>query len=359
MRTIAFSGLLLISLKINAQISLTSSDFADGGDTVRMSQTNDPSIDYFTTGPNQTWDFSSLVASSQVLKDFTPMTGAGTFALLLFGPFASPSYQASYFINSSSLPLDQIAQLAGLPIEAFDQVSKVSSTGVTSIGNILTTGGTNFPVKSDTIEVRYQLPLTYNQNYFSRGYTNLDLNPIQNAQWIQHRSRSVEADGYGIISTPLGTFNALRIHHLILETDSLYIDFNGFGTWIPIPVPAVHEYEWWTNGQKEPLLRISTSEFGGNQTVTAIEYRDIYRGMDAGILENDLKMVVYPNPTSDMLLILADGIWDKYVITDASGKLISMGQYSQWIDVIDLSQGSYFITLHKGPNKKTKLFIKE
>jgi len=359
MRTLAFIGLLFIILKGNTQISLTSSDFATGGDTVRMSQTNDPSIDFATTGPNQTWDYSTLVATSQVLKDFTPMTEAGTLALFLFGPFASPSYQGSYFINSSSIPLDQIAQLLGLPIEPFDQVSRVSSTGVTSIGNILTTGGTNISVKSDTIEMRYELPLSYNQNYFSRGYTNLDLNPIQNAQWIQHRSRAAEVDGYGIITTPLGTFNALRIHHLILETDSLYIDFNGFGTWIPIPVPAVHEYEWWTNGQKEPLLRISTSEFGGNETVTAIEYRDIYRGMDAGILENDLKMVLYPNPTADMLFILADGIWEQYDIRDASGKLISTGQYSQWIDIVDLSKGSYFITLYRESNKNTKLFIKE
>jgi hypothetical protein len=359
MKKLLFLLSLILTLHVTGQITLTNSDFSNSGDTIRLSQTTDPTIDYSTTGANQTWDYSGLVAESQILKNCVPISQAGALAQFLFGPFASPTYQGSYFAKSSSLPLDQIAQFLGLPIEAFDQVSKVSATGVTSIGNILTVSGTDIPVKSDTIEKRYQLPLTYLDNYFSRGYTNLDLNPIQNAQWIQHRSRASEVDGYGIITTPLGTFNALRVHHLILETDSLYIDFNGFGTWIPIPVPQVNEYEWWTNGQKEPLLKISTSTVMGNETVTAIEYRDIYRGMDAGISELTFSMNLFPNPTSDLLFVQSNEVWNTGVISDAQGRIMKNLTFTECIDVKELPKGTYFLSIETRIGRVTKSLVKD
>lgn len=42
------------------QISIDVNDFADGGDTVRLSTAVDPEIDYSTTGANMSWDFSDL-----------------------------------------------------------------------------------------------------------------------------------------------------------------------------------------------------------------------------------------------------------------------------------------------------------
>ena len=54
-----------------AQITLTKNDFASPGDTVRMSLTNQTSSDYFSTGTLFTWDFSSLTANSQILREFT------------------------------------------------------------------------------------------------------------------------------------------------------------------------------------------------------------------------------------------------------------------------------------------------
>ena len=52
-----------------AQISVDVNDFADGGDTVRLSITTNPGIDFATTGANTNWNFSDLSAESQELLE--------------------------------------------------------------------------------------------------------------------------------------------------------------------------------------------------------------------------------------------------------------------------------------------------
>jgi hypothetical protein len=80
------------------QIILQQADFADGGDVAVMSLATDLGIDYSSTGANWTWDFSTLIAESQDLREFTSMSNAPFIVVdLVYGPFAPSSYQASYF----------------------------------------------------------------------------------------------------------------------------------------------------------------------------------------------------------------------------------------------------------------------
>ena len=43
------------------------------------------------------------------------------------------------------------------------------------------------------------------------------------------RSRVNTVDGWGSITTPFGTFNALRVRSVVNEMDSIYVDSLGFG----------------------------------------------------------------------------------------------------------------------------------
>lgn len=347
MKTLLLTTAIFSICSVSAQIIITSADFADGGDTVRMSVTTDPNIDFSTTGADQNWDFTNLIAESQYLKQFSEISQAGTFAGFLFGQFAAPKYQASYYNESTALPLDQISQFLTLPIEKFYSISRLTADSLTSIGTIISVSGNLIPVKSDTIETRFDLPLHFGDNHFSRGYTYLDMNPIQNSIWIQHRTRTTEVDGWGVITTPFGTFNTLRVRHDITENDSLYIDFSGFGFWAPIPVPLSHEYEWWTNGQKEPVLKITTNEVQGNETVTSIEYRDLYRGLDAGLIESAFEFNVYPNPTQGLAWIKSKYPVTSVQIYNVNGQMIRTQSISDKlefsIDLSDLTPGIYYM----------------
>ena len=107
-RIVTLLILLFIQSLSFSQLTLTSADFAADNDTVRMSRTTDNAIDFASTGPNYTWNFSSLNPEEQLLREFTDISNAGTFAQFLFGFFAPASYQATYFLPSTELPLAQI-----------------------------------------------------------------------------------------------------------------------------------------------------------------------------------------------------------------------------------------------------------
>lgn len=359
--------LLLSFLSVNtlnfAQITLNPSDFANGGDTVRMSQANDDGYDFLSTGASYVWDFSTLVPVSQSLKDYRSMAGAPAFLNFIFGSFAPLKYQASYFIESTAIPIDQLTSFLPVTIEDLFQFSRISADSVTSIGYSMLVDGQNVPFKSDTIEKRYDFPVEFGNSHFSRGYTFVDFNPILDAKWKQNRTRTTEVDGYGVLTTPFGIFNTLRIKHDITEVDSLYAvwPFVG-GSWIRIPVPASHEYEWWANGQKDPVLKITTTEIGGNETITAIEYRDIYRGMDAGLAEMNIEFNVYPNPVQKELNVSTRENMESIRVLDMQGAIILEkivnNESKAMIDVDQLAKGSYQIQVIAGSKTGFKTFIK-
>ena len=353
MKQILIVFAVFFSLQLIGQITLSNTDFATTNDTVRMSSALEPTIDFATTGPAQTWDFSNLTPTGQTLKNFQPVANAGAFVNFIFGTFAPVKYQASYFIESNALPLQQISSFLPIGIQDVFQFNKRTADSLTAVGIALTVSfngsATTIPIQSDTIETPYDFPLAFGNTHFSRGATSVDFNPIYNAKWNQHRSRFTEVDGYGSITTPFGTFEALRIRHDIDEIDSLYTEFPFIGaTWIPLDIPSSHQYEWWTNGEKEPILRINTTEILGNETVTAIEYRDIYRPEFASIIANDLssEVKVYPNPSDDKIEITLPYEMETITILNAAGQIVYENGPSGsvlTVNVASFESGNYWI----------------
>ncbi len=353
MKQLFLIPVIFISVQLSGQITLSFTDFATTNDTVRMSSALDPTIDFATTGQSQTWNFSNLTPTGQTLKNFQPVVNAGAFVNFIFGTFAPAKYQASYFIESSALPLQQITSFLPIGIQDVFQFNKRTADSLTAVGIAMTVSfngsATTIPIQSDTIETPYDFPLAFGNTHFSRGATSVDFNPIYNAKWNQHRSRFTEVDGYGSITTPFGTFEALRIRHDIDEIDSLFTEFPFIGaTWIPLDIPASHQYEWWTNGEKEPILRINTTEILGNETVTAIEYRDIYRPEFASIIANDLssEVKVYPNPSDDKIEIILPYEMESITILNAAGQIVYEHGPSGSIltvNVASFESGNYWI----------------
>lgn len=344
------------------QITLTVSDFSDGGDAVWMSTTNDLAIDYSSTGANYNWDFSDLVYQDQENRAYSDMSAATVLVNVVFGFFASADYQATNFISSTAIPLDQIGNFLPVNLSDVNQFSKNSVDAITSVGFTLVVEGNEVPFKSDTIETRYELPMNYGDSYSSRGYSNLDMNPFYNGIWRQHRKRTSNVDGWGSITTPFGTFDALRIDHFIEESDSIFLEVAGNGFWLPLPIPDSHEYEWWTNGEKEPILRITTSNIAGNETVTGIEYRDDYHGVDAGLNELEMSIQLFPNPTSNELHVRGVDIDAVYRIVSANGDQVDNGSLSGQETVIDvnhLAPGVYNFVVVSNNRVSTMNFIKK
>ena len=352
--TFFLSLFLIFSTIATAQISLAVADFANAGDTVRLSQMQSSNLDFTSTGANYTWDFSSLTASTQSLKDYTPI-GFGSFLILAtYGPFAG-SYSATYFNLTTELPIDQLSAFLPIEISDLSQYTKRSNNAITSIGYSINVQGQGVPFKSDTIETRYSLPLTFGDVHDSRGYTFVDLNPATDIKFIQHRQRHSEVDGWGTVTTPLGTFPALRVRHDINEVDSIYQTFFGTGGWIGTPPIERTEYEWWTNGKKEYLLKVVATNVNGNQNISSIEFQEQYLGLDAGLTELSNELVLYPNPVEDLCFFESTLAVDEVIFYDQMGAKVSTSSFNgvqnAYIDIQDLKPGVYFC--HLQTNKGT------
>jgi len=357
MKTSLLVSLICLPTLLFSQITVTSSDFANEGDTIRISKATDSSIDITTTGANQSWDYSYLSFDSQLRRDFAPTSGLPILINYVFGTMASTNYKATYYLPSTDVPIDQFGAILPVTISDLFQYSKKTNDSITLVGLSMSIDGNGIPVKSDTIETRYSFPLNFGNVHNSRGYTKLNMNPIYNAIWIQHRARLTEVDGWGSVSTPFGTFDALRVKHTITESDSIQIDFMGNSVWIPIPVPESHIYEWITNGEKDAILRIVTSVIGGNETVTSIEYKDF--NLTAIINELELEFDVYPNPTVDFITISNAEKMDFYYILDGKGKVVLNGLVTSKINVTSLSAGIYDLVVKSNNQIGTKSFIKQ
>lgn len=341
------------------QITLTDQHFAGPSETYIFSTLTDPSIDYATTGANYTWDFSAMIPQSQRNLITRPSSQITGLSIIQFGSFAPAPYRATYFNSSTDLPLDQASSFLPIQIDELNAFTRKTSTEITSIGYELVSSGQGLGFRSDTIETRYALPMTYGNSYESRGYTNLDLNPIYDAKWRQHRHRISNVDGWGTVKTPYGQFDALRIHHVIDEFDSIYFTFQGFGMWIPIPVPLTHEYEWRSTSDKESVMKIRTNEIMGNETVTAIEYRDNFNGL--GLKESELQVAFYPNPVVNELHVSTEEKAGSFVIVDQTGRIwkrVSASSKEQVIDVSELAAGSYSLVVLYSNGYTSVKFIK-
>lgn len=341
------------------QITLTSQHFCGASESYLFSQVTNPLIDYSTTGANHTWDFSDLNALNQRTFETKPMSQVSGFSSFVFGSFASAPYKATYFNSTTDLPIAQISQFLPINITEMNQFTKNETSQITSVGYEFKINGQGIGFKSDTIEKRYVLPLEYNDQYQSRGYTGLNMNPFYNAQWKQYRQRQSVVDGWGTIQTPFGTFSALRIHHVINEMDSIYFVINGTGTWIPLTIPTTHEYEWRSTSDKEAILRIKTNVVLGNEVVTSIEYRDNLAGLQMDQL--NFGVSVFPNPVVNEVqiqseiqatgLMIVDAIGRIWLHETADSKLIKL-------DVSEIPAGVYSLVVFSESSYSTVSFVK-
>ena len=352
----AFTGSLF------SQITLSGNDFAGANDTVRISQTMDPVIDYTLTGPNFSWDFSGLTAASQYLKYFQPVSNSTILVEAEYGFTATTEYKATYFLESRDIPIDQLNQFLPAELSDLNQFSRKTADSITSLGYSLSVNGQALPFKSDTIETHYKFPTNYEDTFSTRGYTYIDLNPVTDFKLKQYRQRTSVVDGFGTLITPFGTFEVLRIKSVINELDSVYQTFFGGGSWNVLPLTVTTEYEWWAQGKDEAMLKIVATENNGTPQIRSIEYQDIYLGLDASLEENSFEFNLVPNPANNLISIESDLAIDQIKIIGLDGSVVlkqnANNVSKSTIEISMLQAGVYFVEVSSGKFTATQKLIK-
>lgn len=336
------AGIVSFTLSYS-QITITSADFPSADDTVLVSVSYDLGMDVSNTGTNHTWDFSTLSIDEQRIDTFYNVSSASIGYQAVFNnQWTNPDYDADYYQNFRTFDLSA-AEQAGVTIERPVQFVKFASSQLQNVGMGFVMNGYEIPAQADTIDIEYNFPVNYNDNWESRSYIHLDLNPAFNGEYVRHQQRYSDVDGWGTVTTPFGTFTAIRVRSEIISQDSVYVD--PFG-WFEVPTPDIAIYSWMANGMKMPVLRITTEIDGGNETVTSVEFPDKDRQM-MSVSESNIHLTkIYPNPASDQINISWSNQMDWVKITDVSGKVVYENNNPTSflnLDVSNWNKGMYFV----------------
>ncbi len=330
------------------------------GDTLRVSEASPlTSVDLSLTGANYTWDFSGLGWISQDVDTFVAVS-------------STPSLLSLYFVNLSINPnRASIAQLGtGNPLASQLPVSDVysffyeTSAKFQQVGFGANISGTAVPLGYSNKDVIYNFPVSFGDQDSSDSDYTLSIPGVAYAAGSQKRVNSV--DGWGSITTPYGTFNALRVVSTLTGQDSVYLDSlaNGFST----ARPLIKEYKWLANGERIPVLQINTVDVFGVETISAIRYRDSIR-VPAGLETSSVftaSPLLSPNPASNEQVFATISLDQPSVffidILSVDGHLISNEKYNLPAGShnfairssdLQLNAGMYLVRFSTGSAQKT------
>jgi hypothetical protein len=306
-KSLLFSlSLTLAATAAQAQTSpsINLSDMPAVGDSLRLSQAavvlpaGAPALTL--NGANKTWNYAGLVATSQRVERYANVSTAAGFALQFTfnNALFSPSTKAT-LVAPQQLP---IPANAGLPVSDPLEFFNASATDYRSVGFGATYAGTALPVTYGSQvmqDVIYKFPITYTSVlHVSNSLVSTPAALAATGFFSQQRQRTNQPDAWGTLTTPFGTFQTVRLVTKLIDHDSIAI---GGAAGQGVTLPTRREYKWLAKTIHVPVLTITTNEVAGQEVITSIEYRDIYRrfvplaGCDAA---TQAVLSAAPNPSA-------------------------------------------------------------
>jgi hypothetical protein len=305
---------MFVSLSIFSQPNFTYNDLPNIGDNDSLSHnpTYTHSGDLDTeTGNNYSWDFSNLIL------------GNVFWAVDSFRVKTHPASAA--FTNASIEYFHQEASGNNLELYSYSgDTLYIHRTGP------VTGGGAAFNPALASIH----FPIAFN------GASNITEPIYFGTIQTGERQTNTLYDGFGNLMLPNGqSFNNIfRIKSVV--TDST------FSTGFTVQYTS---YIWYAQGGDIPLLRISKTDFNGsNGTIYNIYIRKNTQTVSVNDVNKESRILVYPNPSSDILDIKGYDHNSSYTIFEANGKTVKYGilQDSQTqINIESLPVGIYFLEL--------------
>jgi hypothetical protein len=350
-RTLLIFSIFIVSfagiMNCSAQITLGSNDFPHSGKIYNLSTaTPFGGMDATLTGTNYNWDYSLLSTTRTGGRVDTFLTLAQTASLYALY-FAFGSHVSNQAIAGTNFTLGSFITVTNA-FNFFDNTSSsYNQTGFGANVNIIPT-----PIGYTPEDVVYKFPVAYgNVDSCAPAYVISIPNLIY---YGVNMKRHNQVDGWGMLTTPYGTFNTLRIKSTIDEIDTFYLDTLHFG-FGPLTQPTKIEYKWLGAGKGEPLLQVNMT----GAAVTSIVYQDSVRTTGITVHEKPiLDLNVFPNPASDKVFMQysISSASDVHIdITDLSGAIIvssdeKLQEAGNHIAKIDLphtliSFGNYFVRL--------------
>jgi hypothetical protein len=339
-KMLLFAGSVALQFTLNAQITIGTADMPAVNDSLKVSLTNSVgAINSTLTGANYTWDFTTLVPTTQTVYHFDNPANFTLPFNILFNIF-NTSY-GLYNYTPDSIP--------GFPIRISKSYDfyKNSASAYKLIGKGLFINNVPTPTMYSSIDYVFRFPMNY-LNMDSCDYKYGTTVPTI-GYYGQKGHRVNTVDGWGTLKTPYGTFQTLRVKSAIAMTDTIYSSTLSIG--FAFPRPLTVQYKWMASGGKIPILEVDGTMVGPNFTVTNVVYRDSARSSVSQLGIHELgtspKLIkTWPNPASSLVYFDVQGIDAAGIdIYGMNGTILSSVNITTETPVVDMSgyaQGLYF-----------------
>ncbi|MFH2096259.1 MAG: T9SS type A sorting domain-containing protein, partial [Bacteroidota bacterium] len=306
-------AIAFLAFTAGAQITLNSGNIVDIDDVVCQAFDTIPGVAITpgSAGASQTWDFSSLVAHDRDTMRFmdpavtpydTAFTGDNVGAL-----FVGDATWA-YFYKSPTL------------LETMGMVGDLFGTGTIAA------------VEINPRETLMQFPFTYLDSFIDTSGIEIIMDTIKVSMTTV---KTIEADAWGSITTPAGTFNCLRLFSTKIETQVYYMWV--VTTWVPVGsnTDTTYHYEWWTDNTS---LRFPAASLSWDMINSVVDGEvEFLEETFVAVPLNETPIVanIYPNPSEGLFNIEAGNISSLQVI-NMNGKVIMSSSYSFGVNSLRL-----------------------
>jgi len=356
--SVLLASMLTFAVSTSAQITITSSDLPQAGETYTI-QTSlpDPLSDFTTTGVGFDWDFSDLVSSSEADVEFGAMEDAPVLAQLSFNnEWTNTEYLCDLFGPGEF----DLAALETIGIELPVAISNLYSYLQTSndsyniAGISMSIEGLDLPVEYSDIDEIHPLPLNYMDEIISTSAFTVNIPEVFTYETSASRVGSV--DGWGTLTLPGGaTHEVLRVNTTITTHDIFSLAGSD-----PFEIDRVSTVYSWVGDGGMPYLEVSMV-FGATFSVE-------YQGEATDTSGNGITTVIpnafvpFPNPiaASDDIILSGASIDTEWELRDATGRVINTG-FGNTISTNGLASGAYLVSditlLNKGLRSRPSTVI--
>jgi hypothetical protein len=320
----------LFCLNANAQITIDQSDLPSPADVItRHNAANFTALDFVTTGPNFTWDFSTLDVTDSINANYFNITQAPFTSLFTFGPFG-PNTTKSQLFKDGANPLNTGAIPGGGFLFAVDssfEFYKKSATRFAKTGYSINLNGFAIPLPFDSNDVVYKLPMNYGNVDSSHSIFEINSPFLSFLYYNGDQRRINTVDGWGKLKLPnvAVPYDVLRIKSEIFSVDTIHIDTLIINTGFKIARPKSTEYKWIAKGLKAPILVATATELLGTETITGVNYKFTPKVIPQSIrAENqDDNVSIYPTKINESFRLIGEqGTKYNVEIITIDGKLM-------------------------------------
>jgi hypothetical protein len=341
MKRILSLSFAFCSLQAISQITVNSWQFLGPSEVVVMALDEQPSISHTPSGPNQTWDYGELNEYSADGVAFGPaqwFTGNQYFPNANFG---AEDEGTSIFFRKNN--------------EGFDLM------GV--YGDVMETGE-SMPITFSPYQRQIAFPMTYGQTWQNTSALQITITDLEEFGDVGDSLvvtvttyRTGNVDGWGTLNTPLGTFDALRLHTQDSIVESVVVYAFGFPIFNESETTFENSYSFISNSLNSKYILVQYSYDPELELMSNVQWQMTTPVLASEDNASKVQPEIYPNPTTDSFKISNLAIGDKISILASNGQLVSSFKVSSSdmdFDVSNLSSGNYVVFIQGKTNVSAK-----